>query len=513
AAKYVKLTINSNWGNDRLKQYGLSEVRFFSIPVCATEPYPNSGATDVDLDVILGWKAGREAVTHNVSFSADEQAVIDGTAPVTAVVSASYTPPTLDLGSTYYWRVEEVNDAETPATWQGDVWGFTTEEFIAVEDFESFNDADDLVYDTWIDGFDNPAANGSTMGYTIPFEPTMETGIVHGGSQSAPMEYNNTAAALSEVTRTFAAPQDWTKHSVQTLTLWFRGAAGNTGQLYVKVNGSKVVYDGDAANLQLGWQAWNIELASFGVDLQSVTTLAIGVEGSGATGLLLLDDIRLYALSREFITPVQPDAAGLIGHWALDGNTQDSSGLANHGTAQGGPTYAAGKIGQAMSFDGSDDYVVIDGVAGDITSNDITLAAWVNMISAANIDWYPIISCNTAAGGNVGWLAVDDGFADFGNLTGTMLVTDDEWHHLAYTSIGGTGSLYVDGVLEGTHTATLDFSTDNNLWSIGQEWDGGPSTSDFFIGTVDDARIYNYGLSYAEVAGLAGRTLPFDKPF
>jgi len=70
----------------------------------------------------------------------------------------------------------------------------------------------------------------------------------------------------------------------------------------------------------------------------------------------------------------------------------------------------------------------------------------------------------------------------------------------------------VDGVLEGTHTVNFNFSADN-LWSIGQEWDGGPIASNFLIGTVDDVRIYDYALSYGEVAGLAGRTLPFDKPF
>jgi len=52
-------------------------------------------------------------------------------------------------------------------------------------------------------------------------------------------------------------------------------------------------------------QVWNIDLTSVGANLQSVTSLPICVEGFGATGTLLLDDIRVYALSREFITPVQ----------------------------------------------------------------------------------------------------------------------------------------------------------------------------------------------------------------
>ncbi|MEE9463972.1 MAG: LamG-like jellyroll fold domain-containing protein, partial [Candidatus Neomarinimicrobiota bacterium] len=45
AAKYVRLTVNSNWGALNLPQYGLSEVRFFSIPVFAREPSPDSGTT------------------------------------------------------------------------------------------------------------------------------------------------------------------------------------------------------------------------------------------------------------------------------------------------------------------------------------------------------------------------------------------------------------------------------------------------------------------------------------
>ncbi|MCH8120865.1 MAG: discoidin domain-containing protein, partial [Planctomycetes bacterium] len=120
-AKYVRLTANSNWGGI-LDQYGLSEVRFFSIPVFAREPSPDSGTTDVAVDVTLGFRAGREADTHDVYLSTDEQAVIDGNAPVTTVTETNYGPLSLDLGTTYYWKINEVNEAETTTTWQGDIW-------------------------------------------------------------------------------------------------------------------------------------------------------------------------------------------------------------------------------------------------------------------------------------------------------------------------------------------------------------------------------------------------------
>ncbi len=303
AAKYVRLTANSNWGG-LLNQYGLSEVRFFHIPVHAREPNPDSGATDVDVDVTLGFRAGREAAKHDVYLSTDEQAVIDGTAPVAITTEASYGPLSLDLGKTYYWKVNEVNEAETPTTWEGNLWNFTITDHIVVDDFESYNDLNpeepesNRIFLTWIDGYGVPT-NGSLVGYEMP--PFCEQTIVHSGNQSMPLAYNNTGgAAYSEAERTFAVGQNWTKAGATTLVLYFHGAEGNTGQLYVKVDGSKVVYDGDAGDIaKAEWKQWNIDLAQLSVDLQNVTKLAIGIDGNGVSGMLYVDDIRLYRLAPQ----------------------------------------------------------------------------------------------------------------------------------------------------------------------------------------------------------------------
>jgi hypothetical protein len=307
-AKYVRLTATSNWGG-MLPQYGLSEVRFFYIPVNATEPYPDSGATGVDVDVVLGWKAGREAVTHDLYFSTDEQTVIDGTAPVVTVAETSYGPLALDLETTHYWRVDEVNEAETPTTWESNIWSFTVADHIVVDDFESYNDLDpsdpksNRIFNTWLDGLDQPT-NGSLVGYENA--PFCEQTIVHGGMQSMPFFYSNTGgAAYSEAELPLSPAQNWTEASVQTLALHFNGTVGNTGQLYVKINGSKVTYDGDATNLTRSWwHPWNIDLASVGTNLQNVTSLSIGIDENGASGTLLFDDIGLYALAPAPTAPV-----------------------------------------------------------------------------------------------------------------------------------------------------------------------------------------------------------------
>jgi len=231
-AKYVKLTANSNWGG-LMPQYGLSEVRFFHIPVVAREPDPASGTTDVPvgmigqpIDLTLSFRAGREAAKHDVYFSTDQQAVIDETISAVNVPAdrsyASYGLLSIDLGQSYYWKVNEVNEAETPSTWQGELWDFTTQQYFVVDDIEDYNDFEpDRIFDTWIDGWGVPT-NGSQVGNA---EPTfVETTIVHGGKQSMPFSYDNTAGvAYSEAERTFATPQDWTFRGVKALTLWFRG--------------------------------------------------------------------------------------------------------------------------------------------------------------------------------------------------------------------------------------------------------------------------------------------------
>ena len=240
AARYVRLTINSNWGT--LPQFGLSEVRFYYVPVFAREPKPASAATGISPDVVLSWRPGREAASHSLYLSTDQQAVVDGTAPVVTPAEASYAPSSLELGATYYWKVVEVNNAAAPASWQSNVWSFSTAENIAIDDFESYtNDSPNRLFQTWIDGYGYsedeffPVANpgngtGSGVGHDIwtpgghNYGKTIaETTIVHGGKQSMPLYYDNSSIACSEAERTWKTAQNWTTNGADTLTLYVQG--------------------------------------------------------------------------------------------------------------------------------------------------------------------------------------------------------------------------------------------------------------------------------------------------
>ncbi len=292
AAKSVRLTAKTNWGGVA-RQSGLSEVRFLYLPTYASSPTPAAAQTGVSPDAELQWRPGREAATHQVNFSADQQAVTDGIALAGTTAQASFDPGSLDLAKTYYWKVNEVNQATTPSTWPGGVWSFTTIDYLVVDDFESYTDAEgSRIYETWIDGY-GTKTNGSQVGYSQ--EPFAERTTVHGGKQAMPLSYDNSTAAYSEAEGTFDPSQDWTAHGAKTLSLYFYGPAANKGgQLYLKVDGKKAAYAGAAADLNKAqWVQWTVDLAPLGVNLKKVTSLIIGVEGAGTSGVLFLDDVQL----------------------------------------------------------------------------------------------------------------------------------------------------------------------------------------------------------------------------
>ncbi len=223
-ARYVRLTARSNWSGV-MPQFGLSEVRFYHKPVIAREPVPADGQADLGLDVALDWRSGREAAVHEVYLSTDEQAVVEGAAPIDTVTESRYNATALNLGTTYYWKVNEVNEAAVPSVWEGPVWSFSTVEYVTVEDFESYDDNIDggtAIFQTWIDGWENNT--GSTVGYLET--PFAERTIVRGGRQSMPLHYDNTLSPFySEAERDFATAQNWLGNGADRLVLYVRGNA------------------------------------------------------------------------------------------------------------------------------------------------------------------------------------------------------------------------------------------------------------------------------------------------
>jgi hypothetical protein len=515
-AKYVKLNITAGWGTTPLA--GLSEVRFFSIPVQARQPLPADGATGVGLDAVLRWRPGREAAAHKVYLGKDQDAVGNGAAPSSTVAEHSFVPPALDFGTTYYWRIDEVNDARTPAVVPGPVWSFRTQEYTVVDDFESYTDEEgSRIYEAWVDGFGS-TTNGSQVGYTDA--PFAERTIIHGGKQSMPLLYNNTGTfMISEAELTLNPARDWTIGGAKTLSLWLYGDPNNTGaQVYVKVNGAKVAYDGDASDLRIaGWRPWNIPLASFGVNLQKVAKLVVGVDGKGAAGRFFFDDIRLYPRERQLVTPTEPNTTGLVAYYKLDKDGTDSSGSNNHGTVLGNPTYVAGKVGSAVKLDGRHDFVDCGNGPSLNIAGPITIAAWMHPTGPGGLNYGRLLdkSSDTNANGpgyKFYHRAANNYVMTLGITGGTHNTSSslvlNTWNFFGFVATGTQWKACVNGAWEQWNETALPTVVPNALY-IGN----GTAAERHFEGMLDEVRIYNRALTAAEMAWLSGRTTPFDLPF
>jgi hypothetical protein len=515
-ARFIKLTITANWGGVA-PQTGLAEVRFTYTPIQAFAPQPAASATGVPVDATLTWRPGREATSHQVYFGTDPNAVANGTVTARTLTDHSYVPDPLNFGTAYYWKIDEVN----AVTYPGEVWSFTTEAYKLVEDFESYTDkAGQEVFSTWIDGFDNPKANGALVGLDTAQGGTFgETTILHGGKQSMPLRYDNsTGAPASEAVWTFDLPQDWTANGIRSLSLWFRGTAGNTGQLYIKIDKVKVAYNGAATDIaQALWLPWNIDLSTTGAGLGKVTSLTIGVEGAGAKGTLYFDDIRLYPKLPEFITPVQPDQTNLVARYTFDGDFRDSAG-SHHGTPSGTAKIVSDPVrGQVVSLNGTNDKVDIP-YSADLNPEAFTVSLWAWADPTGSNYRSPLTARDgSPQRGYILYIAPDNTW-QFWTGTGTGWHTTTgpvaqlgEWTHVAATFVNDQKTLYLNGHQVAQGTGTLSLNTQRPLW-IGAG--ATESTGNYYFkGLIDEVRLYNRALSAEEIAGLAGQTKPLAKPF
>jgi len=296
------------------------EVWSFTTQGAVGNPDPANGAVDVKQTQIITWSPGIYAASHQVYFGANEDAVknADTGSPeykgTGDLGSQSYEPGKLEWNTTYYWRIDEVNNVNPDSPWTGNIWSFTTANFLVVDDFEDYDADENQIWYAWKDGLGygtpgtEPYSPGNGTGSAVGDESTpsyTEETIVHGGSQSMPLSYDNTILRYSEVEMTLTYPRDWTEKGVNTLTIWFRGISANAAEtLYVALNDSAVVSHDNPNAAQIDeWTQWNIDLQAFadqGVNLANVNTIALGLGNkknpqAGGSGTMYFDDIRLYA--------------------------------------------------------------------------------------------------------------------------------------------------------------------------------------------------------------------------
>ena len=218
------------------------------------------------------------------------------------------------------------------------------------------------------------------------------------------------------------------------------------------------------------------------------------------------------------VIPKPANNLGLVGYWSMEDTTgskaTDFSGNGNTGTISGA-SWATGKVGTGLSFDGNDDISVPDANSLDLSTAG-TVSFWYKQSSSGQ---------NMAVGK---WLNTGNQqsyllqhFTDnkiYWNLspngsTDTYLVsdntyTDTNWHHVVgtYDASGSVMALYLDGTaiantrscVGGGCSTSIPSSLYNSTTPITTTYNG----SQYNNGTLDDVRIYNRALSATEISTL-----------
>lgn len=217
--------------------------------------------------------------------------------------------------------------------------------------------------------------------------------------------------------------------------------------------------------------------------------------------------------------------SGMISWWGGDNNAFDIYG-SNHGTLMNGTTYAQGLVGQAFSFDGLDDVVVVPNSPSLNVTTQFTLAAWVHPkgYQGGYPDMGVITKHAVAYGQYNGYLialhrqgSTWQAFCQFNGVgepwpTNQVFggtIADLSWHHIACTYDHNDLKIYVDGVLVGIQqVGSKTVSNSSAPLRIGNDLGLSP-----FYGYIDEAVVFNRALTAQEVgaiymAGNSGKCRP-----
>lgn len=299
-------------------------------PLVAWAPEPANNATmDIESVTALRWSAGDNAAEHDVYLGADEDAVKAADASDTTGIyrgrqsATAYGPPEgFAWGRSYFWRIDEVAAGGTVS--KGRIWNFAVADYLIVDDFESYtNEVGQRVFEVWVDGvgFTQPEpgdpgnGTGATVGHDIwtegspHFEDTiMEIDDVHGGEQSMPLSYDNSGTAvISEATRTWLTPQNWTVRGVEILRTWYKGRDPSGSLNYDAVTGTYTM-TGAGSNIWGGADQFHFapkQLTGDGSIALRVDNIVPSTHGDPRIGVMIRDTLDPGAANATLF--VEPD--------------------------------------------------------------------------------------------------------------------------------------------------------------------------------------------------------------
>ena len=209
------------------------------------------------------------------------------------------------------------------------------------------------------------------------------------------------------------------------------------------------------------------------------------------------------------IDPDHPLSIGCVGLWLLNEagglSAYDLSGNNNHGTLTNQPTWTPGRFGQALSFDGVDDYVDCGGDASLKPILQISVEAWIKFYSLiAGVrflsDWHQSSTADrwlfySAITDEVQWYLCNAGA---GTASVGYSITAGIWYHIVGIYDGSNMKLFINGNLVGSNPISGELNSGTGTVRFGKQAEAG----DCLDGLIDEVRLYNRALSAQEIQWL-----------
>jgi len=468
----TRLTIGSIQTNMYYFNGVMDEVRIYSHKLSLAEimqvmgmkkawnPTPTDGNM-VDADVAaLEWGPGVSAALHDVYFSDnfDDVNTADSSDPMGSdevykarQTELRYPPGAWDYmpvtrGTTYHWRIDEVNGVNV---WRGDVWSFTV--------------VPNLNWNP------NPAHQATYVPVTTDLSWSKGNWAVKGH--------------IIYLSTSFNAVNNVAPGTITPGVPPYLGFTNNPAITNIAIPGD-LLY-----NTTHYWRA------------DPIVSAPPVVAQKG----------EVWRFTTLSLVPISDP--NLAGWWKLDGEAPglvfDYSGHANHGTPRGNPQVVPGHDANAFHFDGIDDFVEIPHSNILSVNNEVTVAAWINaerLSGPGGAGWQGILAKGNSPRSysfyttTAGPLHLST--AGIGS-TSTLLVTTNEWTHVAAMVVGGVHRYYINGTFagEGGTGVILPGTADSAPVRISATQEA----SRQFLGVIDDVRIYNKALSSKDIKVLAGR--------
>lgn len=199
---------------------------------------------------------------------------------------------------------------------------------------------------------------------------------------------------------------------------------------------------------------------------------------------------------------------GLVAWWRAENNAFDSVGT-NHGTLRNGTTFGPGKVGEALSFHGTNDFVQVGQNTLD-GSTSLSVAAWVNFNSLHGSDQTIFSALKSGTEHYFTLMRLGDGQFQFIVSGGCELdvpypFQTGQWYHVAAVKCVGVMTLYVNGAEIGSQSTFCAGPVGPNLGTTligGQDPIVGDTVQRPMDGLIDEVTVFNRALAPGEVAAL-----------